>query len=234
MLRCLLIIKYRNFEKLKRIKTIYLYFYFMKKIFILGVVLATALGMVTSCNEVKKTVTEVDYQVLSKPDEVKKWLDEIKAKAGENAKVMDEVKIYIDRPAVEGFVKKEGEKDEMHIVIVYQDPADKRRVEQIDYSSKYGWDRPEKKEIQVMGIGAENFKLEDQLFDFNQVSYQTINKVIQDAQAKHKDEAKYEYQYVRDVTITIEGIEVMIHGKLKANGVEKSEKYKANLQGNSL
>lgn len=212
----------------------------MKKAIILGVALATVLGTVTSCDKVKEITNasanmkgvDIDYQMLSKPEEVNKWLGEVKTRAGENAKVMDEIEIYVTRPALEGSIKREGEKDQLNVRIIYQDPVDKRRVEQIDYSNEFGWDKPEKKEIQVMGVGAEEFRLEDELFDFNKISFQTINKVVQDAFAEHKDEEKYEYQYVKQIKITIEGIYVRIHGKLKANGVEKGESYKTDLQGN--
>lgn len=232
-------------RKAKRVgNKLQIYLYLMKKVFILGVAFATVLGAVISCDKVKEAASavqtaaeggkEIDYQFLSKPEEVKKWLDEVRAKAGEHAKVMDEVKFYINRPALEGTIKREGEKDFLYVDIVYQDPEDKRRVEEINYfGNTSGWTQPEKKEINVVGIGAENFRLEDELFDFNQVTDETINKVLQDAWAKYKDEAKYEYQYIKGLKIDIEGIEATIHGKLKANGVEKTEYYKTDFQGNS-
>lgn len=216
----------------------------MKKIVTLGVALATVLGNVVSCDKVKDAtsaiqsvaegVKEIDYQFLSNPEEVNKWLDEVRAKAGDNAKVMNEVDFTIYRPSMEGTIKREGEKDYLFANIVYQDPTDKRRVEEVNYHGNVsGWTQPEKKEIQVMGIGAENFRLEDELFDFNQVSNETINKVIKDAFARYKDEAKYEYQYVKGFEVSIEGIRVTIHGKIQANGVEKSENYRTDLQGNA-
>lgn len=216
----------------------------MKKVFILGVAVATVLGTVASCDKVKEAanavqtaaegVAEIDYQFLSKPEEVNKWLDDVRAKAGEHTKVMDEVKFHINRPALEGTIKREGEKDYLYASIVYQDPEDKRRVEEINYHGNVsGWTQPEKKEINVVGIGAEDFRLEDELFDFTKVSNETVNKVIQDALAKYKDDAKYEYQYVTSLKINEDGIEVGIFGKIQTNGVEKTEYYRADLQGNS-
>lgn len=215
----------------------------MKRVVILAVALATTLAGVTSCDKVKnaaeavQTATEggaeVDYQMLSKPEDFKKWYDEVITRAGDNAKVMDEVEFSISRPSLEGSIKREGEKDYLVVDIVYQDPADKRRVEEINYfGHTSGWQTPEKKEIQVTGLGAEDFRLEDELFDFSQVKFETVNKVIADALAKYKDDAKYEYQYVKYVDIKKEGISVTVHGKIKANGVEKSEYYKTDLQGN--
>lgn len=216
----------------------------MKRVVILAVALATTLVGVTSCDKMKNAAeavstaaeggAEIDYQFLSKPEEVKKWYDDILAKAGDNAKVMNEVKMLLYRPSVEGTIKREGEKDYLFAEVVYQDPADKRKVEVIKYHGNLtGWKEPEKMEIQVHGPGAEDFRLENELFDFNQIKPELISKVISDALAKYRDDAKYEYQYVKNLIINIEGIKVDIHGEIKANGVEKTEYYKTDLQGNA-
>ncbi|MDR2206604.1 MAG: hypothetical protein LBE36_10690 [Flavobacteriaceae bacterium] len=208
----------------------------MKKLFVLVV----AVLAFVSCDKVKDAMSgvaemgdEIDYQFLSKPEEVKKWYDAIVEKSGDNAKVMDEVKFWINRPSKEGMIKKEGEKDYLHISIVYQDNVDKRRVEEINYfGHTSGWQVAEKKEIQVIGGGAEDFKLEDELFDFGQVTLDNFNKVMADAMKKYKDDAKYEYQYISNVTINIVGFYVTVKGKLKSNAQEKSEYYKTDFQGN--
>lgn len=196
-----------------------------------------------SCDKVKETVkaasdatagpAEIDYQFLSKPDEAKKWFDEVIKRSGNNAKVMDEVTFSISRPSKEGMIKREGEKDYLIVNIVYQDNVDKRRVEEIDYFGHVGgWKPAEKKEIQVMGAGAEDFKLEDELFDFNNVTLDTFNKVMTDALKKYKDDAKYEYQYISRVKIDIDGFDVTVKGKLISNAQEKSEYYRTDLKGN--
>ena len=196
-----------------------------------------------SCDKVKETVSaakdatagpsEIDYQFLSKPDEVKKWYDEVVQKAGTNAKVMDEVSFSISRPSKEGMIKREGEKDYLVLSIVYQDDTDKRMVQEINYFGHVGgWKPAERKEIQVMGSGAEDFKLEDELFDFGQVSLETVNKVLAAAMAKYKDDAKYEYQYISSFDVKKEGFDVSVKGKLKSNAQEKSEYYRTDLQGN--
>ena len=214
----------------------------MKKILICAALSLVALST-TSCDKVKDVVNtakdvtagpaEIDYQFLSKPEEVKKWYDQIVEKTGANAKVMDEVVFTVYRPALEGMIKRENEKDHLMLNIVYQDDVDKRRVKQIDYHGNVnGWNPAETKEIQVMGAGSEDFKLEDELFDFGQVTLENINKVTADAMAKYKDEAKYEYQYIHWLEITKQGIEATVKGKLKSNAQEKSEIYRADLKGN--
>lgn len=216
----------------------------MKKIFICAALSLVALST-TSCDKVKDLVSTakdatagpaaIDYQFLSKPEEVKKWYDEVVQKAGANAKVMDEVRFLIYRPSSEGMIKREGEKDYLMLSVVYQDSKDKRKVQEVLYLGNVsGWKPAETKEIQVMGIGSENFNLEDELFDFNQVSLESINKVAADAMAKFKDEAKYEYQYIQGLEVTKQGIEVTVKGKIKANAQEKTELYRADLKGNPI
>ncbi|GGG61923.1 hypothetical protein [Epilithonimonas arachidiradicis] len=211
----------------------------MKKLFICMMAFAT----LTSCDKIKETLTsakeatagadEIDYQFLSKPEETKKWYDEIVKRSGEGAKVMDEVSFNIYRPSLEGMIQRAGEKDHLYLSIVYQDNVDKRRVEEIQYhGNSSGWTQPEKKDIQVTGIGAENFKLEDELYDFGQVSLETFNKVMADALKKYKDDAKYEYQYISSVFIKKSGFDVSVKGKLKSNSQLKTETYRTDLKGN--
>ena len=212
----------------------------MKKLF----VFMMAFAALNSCDKLKETVNsakdatvgagEIDYQFFSKPDEVKKWYDDIVKKAGPGAKVMDEVSFNIFRPSKEGMIQRVGEKDYLYLTIVYQDSVDKRRVEEIQYMGNVdGWRQPEKKDIQVSGSAAEDFKLEDELYDFSQVSLETFNKVMTDALKKYKDDAKYEYQYISSVFIKKSGFDVSVKGKLKSNSQVKSESYRTDLQGNA-
>lgn len=214
----------------------------MKRLILCITVAAVMTVMFTSCDKIKETVSaakdatagpsEIDYQFLSKPSEVKKWYDEVVQKAGSNAKIMDEVRFSISRPSKEGMIKREGEKDYLVVSVVYQDDKDKRMVQEINYFGHVGgWKPAERKEIQVMGIGAENFKLEDELFDFSQVTLDTVNKILTEALKKFKDDLKYEYQYISDLTIKKNGFDVAVKGKLKSNAQEKTEYYRTNLQG---
>ena len=155
-------------------------------------------------------------------------------KLGENAKVTDEVRFHISRPSVEGMIKRKDDPDNLMISIVYQDNVDKRRVQEINYHSNHnGWEAPETKEINVIGPNADKFRLEDELFDFKEVTLETLKKAIDDAWNKHKDDEAFEYQYVNDITIKQNEIEVSIKGKLKSNAQEKSNYYKTDFKGNA-
>lgn len=215
----------------------------MKKL-VLGVaVMATLTGSLVSCNKIKDATKamsdaaqggmDIDYTMLTNQEELKTWYNKVIEKAGENAKVMDEVSFSINRSSKEGMIRHEGKKDECNLRIIYQDPANKHRVAETSFLSYTGnWLPVEKKEIQVIGGNVEDFRLEDELFDFTQITPEILHKVATDALAKYKNEEKYEYQYVKMIVITVEGINVDVFGKLKANGQEKTEYYKANLKGN--
>lgn len=206
---------------------------------IFSVAIVMALLGIISCDKLtnsKDTLQakkEFDFQTLSKPNEFKEYYDGILSKAGENAKVMDEVEFVIARPSVEGPIKLEGQPDNLYMHIIYQDPADKKKIEQVEYHNSLGWQEPQQKEIMVVGLNKEKYRLEDDLFDFTQISVDLLNKVIADSMAKYKDEAKYEYQYVNKLVINEENIIVSIHGKLKGSGEENTKKYVADLKGNS-
>jgi len=221
-----------------------------KKIIAAGVLAASLLGL-QSCDKAKEKAQEavsaaqetakaasgkesIDYKLFSDPAQTQKWYDSVVEKLGENAKVTDEVRFHISRPSVEGMIKRKDDPDNLMISIVYQDNVDKRRVQEINYYSNHnGWEEPETKEINVIGPNADKFRLEDELFDFKEVTLETLKKVIDDAWKKHKDDEAFEYQYVNDITIKQNEIEVSIKGKLKSNAQEKSNYYKTDFKGNA-
>ena len=221
-----------------------------KKIIAAGVLAASLLGL-QSCDKAKEKAQEavsaaqevaneasgkesIDYKLFSDPAQTQKWYDAVVEKLGENAKVTDEVRFHISRPSVEGMIKRKDDPDNLMISIVYQDNVDKRRVQEINYHSNYnGWEAPETKEINVIGPNADKFRLEDELFDFKEVTLETLKKVIDDAWKKHKNDEDFEYQYVNDITIKQNEIEVSIKGKLKSNAQEKSNYYKTDFKGNA-
>ena len=221
-----------------------------KKIIAAGVLAASLLGL-QSCDKAKEKAQEavsaaqevaneasgkesIDYKLFSDPAQTQKWYDAVVEKLGENAKVTDEVSFHISRPSVEGMIKRKDDPDNLMISIVYQDNVDKRRVQEINYHSNHnGWEAPETKEINVIGPNADKFRLEDELFDFKEVTLETLKKVIDDAWKKHKDDEAFEYQYVNDITIKQNEIEVSIKGKLKSNAQEKSNYYKTDFKGNA-
>ena len=221
-----------------------------KKFIAAGVLAASLLGL-QSCDKAKEKAQEavsaaqetakaaseeesIDYKLFSDPAQTQKWYDAVVEKLGENAKVTDEVRFHISRPSVEGMIKRKDDPDNLMISIVYQDNVDKRRVQEINYhSNNNGWEAPETKEINVIGPNADKFRLEDELFDFKEVTLETLKKVIDDAWKKHKDDEAFEYQYVNDITIKQNEIEVSIKGKLKSNAQEKSNYYKTDFKGNA-
>ena len=221
-----------------------------KKIIAAGVLAASLLGL-QSCDKAKEKAQEavsaaqetakaasgkesIDYKLFSDPAQTQKWYDSVVEKLGENAKVTDEVRFHISRPSVEGMIKRKDDPDNLMISIVYQDNVDKRRVQEINYhSNNNGWEAPETKEINVIGPNADKFRLEAELFDFKEVTLETLKKVIDDAWKKHKDDEAFEYQYVNDITIKQNEIEVSIKGKLKSNAQEKSNYYKTDFKGNA-
>ena len=221
-----------------------------KKFIAAGILAASLLGL-QSCDKAKEKAQEavsaaqetakaaseeesIDYKLFSDPAQIQKWYDAVVEKLGENAKVTDEVRFHISRPSVEGMIKRKDDPDNLMISIVYQDNVDKRRVQEINYhSNNNGWEAPETKEINVIGPNADKFRLEDELFDFKEVTLETLKKVIDDAWKKHKDDEAFEYQYVNDITIKQNEIEVSIKGKLKSNAQEKSNYYKTDFKGNA-
>jgi hypothetical protein len=184
-----------------------------------------------------KTETEaagkVDYQMLSNPAELSKWYAAVLEKFGTNKKAAEEVTIYISRPSTEGPIKRAGEADDLTIDLSYQSPADKTKLHEISYwGNSGGWQKGEDKEVRVSGGGdVETFKLEDYLFDVSTITPDILNKVVKDALAKYKDEAKYKYQYISHIKINQEQIEIYVHGKLASNDQEKTEYYKTDLKG---
>jgi hypothetical protein len=215
-----------------------------KKFIAAGILAVSLLGL-QSCNKAKEAVNaakeaaneasgkeKIDYKLFSDPAQTKKWYDAVVEKLGKNTKVTDEVRFIITKNS-DKVVKTDDDSDDLSLSIVYQDNVDKRRVQQINYSSSFGWREPQTMEIDVIGVNPEEFRLEDELFDFKEVTLETLKKVIDDAWKKHKDDEAFEYQYVNDITIKQNEIEVSIKGKLKSNAQEKSNYYKTDFKGNA-
>ena len=74
--------------------------------------------------------------------------------------------------------------------------------------------------------------MEDELFDLKEISYANLQKIVDAAWEKHKDEAKYEYQFIKDITIKKNSVDVVVSGKLKSNGLDKEEYYYTDFAGN--
>ena len=217
-----------------------------KKFIAAGILAASLLGL-QSCNKAKEAVNaakeaaneasgkeKVDYKLFSDPVQTKKWYDTVVEKLGENAKITDEVRFIVTKNS-DKVVKTDDDSDDLSLSIVYQDNVDKRRVQQINYSSSFGWREPQTMEIDVIGGNPEDFRLEDELFDFkNEITLETLQKVIDDAWKKYKDDEKFEYQYVYTIVIKKNLIDVSVKGKLKTNGQEKFGYYKTDFKGNPV
>ena len=217
-----------------------------KKFIAAGILAALLLGL-QSCDKAKEAVNaakeaaneasgkeKIDYKLFSDPAQTKKWYDAVVEKLGENAKVTDEIRFTVTKNS-DKVVKTDDGSDDLSLSIVYQDNVDKRRVQQINYSSSFGWREPQTMEIDVIGGNPEDFRLEDELFDFkNEITLETLQKVIDDAWKKYKDDEKFEYQYVYTIVIKKNLIDVSIKGKLKSNGQEKFGYYKTDFKGNPV
>ena len=213
-----------------------------KKFIAAGILAASLLGL-QSCNKAKEAVNaakeasgkeKIDYKLFSDPAQTKKWYDAVVEKLGENTKVTDEVRFTVTKNS-DKVVKTDDDSDDLSLSIVYQDNVDKRRVQQINYSSSFGWREPQTMEIDVIGGNPEDFRLEDELFDFkNEITLETLQKVIDDAWKKYKDDEKFEYQYVYTIVIKKNLIDVSVKGKLKSNGQEKFGYYKTDFKGNPV
>ena len=211
-----------------------------KKFIAAGILAASLLGL-QSCNKAKEAVNaakeaaneasgkeKIDYKLFSDPAQTKKWYDAVVEKLGENAKITDEVRFLVTKNSDK--VVKTDDLDELMVNIVYQD----NEVQGISYSSNSGWKAPEVMEIDVIGGNPEDFRLEDELFDFKEVTAETIQKVVDEAWKKYKDDEKFEYQYVYTIEIKKNLIDVSIKGKLKSNGQEKFGYYKTDFKGNPV
>ena len=213
-----------------------------KKFIAAGILAASLLGL-QSCDKAKEAVNaakeasgkeKIDYKLFSDPAQTKKWYDAVVEKLGENTKVTDEVRFTVTKNS-DKVVKTDDDSDDLSLSIVYQDNVDKRRVQQINYSSSFGWREPQTMEIDVIGGNPEDFRLEDELFDFkNEITLETLQKVIDDAWKKYKDDEKFEYQYVYTIVIKKNLIDVSVKGKLKSNGQEKFGYYKTDFKGNPV
>jgi len=174
----------------------------------------------------------VDYNMLSNDAELKKVYGAIQEKLGDNIKYVDEVRIDISRPSVEGTITKQGKPDEFSMSLTHLYQQDKKKVYYMRYINSNGWYINEPRGVNLIGPGdKESFRLEDVVFDMSPLTAETLSKIVDDAMKKYKDDGKYSYQYVSGITIKDGIVKVTIHGKLSANDIEKSEYYYANLEG---
>ena len=176
--------------------------------------------------------TKVDYQMLSNDAELEKVYGVVLEKLGDNIQYVDNVRLSVARPSKEGTIIREGSPDEFYLSITHLYQADKKKLYEMSYSSESGWYSQGSRSVEVHGlVNAENFRLEDEMFDMSSLTAEMLSKIVKDALDKFKDETKYSYQYVDDIEIEYGVVKVSIYGKLSANDLEKKNYYKADLNG---
>lgn len=206
----------------------------MKKIISYSLILLTILA-VSSCGKLAnkaakaymKQVTNesLKIDVLTQPQELKKWYDTIAKKLGEGASVTDVISLNV--------TELREENANLLINLLCQSKEDKRKVVEIIFSSEAtGWLEPETKEIEFSNGDKENFNLEDELFDLKEIPYANLQKIVDAAMKKYEDKEKYEYQYIQNITIEKNSIQITVSGRLISNNVDKEKYYNTDFAGN--
>ncbi|MCL1944020.1 MAG: hypothetical protein FWF54_10805 [Candidatus Azobacteroides sp.] len=176
---------------------------------------------------------EIDYKMLSNEADLKKVYGMILTKLGDNAKAVDKIYISVRRPSSEGTIIRKDEPDNLNLDITYLYPEDKKKLYNVNYySGNKDWDEGSVKTVQLIGGNAENFRLENEMFDLTPLTPDILCQIVKDAMAKYKDDSKYSYQYIKNITINKKnGVDVSVFGKLSANDLDKSNYYQATLTG---
>lgn len=206
----------------------------MKKIISYSLILLTILA-VSSCGKLannaakaymkQATNESLKIYVLTQPQELKKWYDTIAKKLGEGASATDVISLNV--------TELREENANLLINLLFQSKEDKRKVVEIIFSSEAtGWLEPETKEIEFSNGDKENFNLEDELFDLKEIPYANLQKIVDAAMKKYEDKEKYEYQYIQNITIEKNSIQITVSGRLISNNVDKEKYYNTDFAGN--
>ena len=156
----------------------------------------------------------VNPKILENKEEVQKIHDAIVKALGKQSSKTQEVTITIDNPADKG---KKGDAY-LHLMIDMQDPEKPKQLLRQQFHGELGyWMELQEVTIQVRGDDVENYRLEDELFDFTEITAGKLHSIFQTAYNQYADPAKYAYMYVSFVTIDIEEISVTVKGKLESN-----------------
>ena len=173
----------------------------------------------------------VDPKVLENKEEVQKIHATILKSMGEQASKADEITIFVNNPADKG---KKGD-TYLNLIVDMQDPKKPKQLLRQQFSGELGrWLDMREGTVQASG-DAENFRLEDELFDFTKIDAEKLYNLIQSAYNKDNNDAgKYTYRYVDFVRINITGIDITIKGKLESNDQIISKSAKFDLDGNLI
>jgi hypothetical protein len=201
----------------------------MKKKSILMVLAIAGLSLLMSSCGAGVSAT-VDPKVLENKEEVQKIYDSVLQAMGAQASKADEVRIMVDNPADKG---KTGD-TYLTLIMDYQDPnKPKQLLRQMFHGELGRWQPTQEVTVQVSGDDVENFRLEDELFDFTKFDAEKIYNLIQTAYNKdNANPEKYTYRYVSQIVFDTEGINVNIKGKLEANDQMVTDYVDFDLEGN--
>lgn len=170
-----------------------------------------------------------DYKMFSNEAEVKKVIDGVLAKAGDNISKLDKIDIWITRPSKEGTIKRD-KPDYATITLSYLNPNDPKKLFEYRYSSDdEKWNNGESRGVRLITGNAETFVLADEMYDASALTSDMVVQAAKEAWEKYGDSEKYSDQWVRGIIIKDGKIEVSIKGILAANDLEKSEYYKKKI-----
>jgi hypothetical protein len=171
----------------------------------------------------------VDYKMFTNEAEVKRVMDGIYAKAGDNISKLDEMTISLNRPSKSGTIKRD-DPDYVHITLTYLNPKNPKKLFQYNYSSNQEkWDNGESMDVNLITGNAETFVLADEMYDASGLTSDMAAKMVMEAWNKYKDEAKYSEQWVANISIKEGKIRVTVRGLLASNDLEKYEIYEKKL-----
>jgi hypothetical protein len=162
--------------------------------------------------------------------EVKKVVDGVLAKAGDNMSKLDKIDICITRPSKEGPIIRNNP-DYATITLTYLNPDDAKKLLKYRYASDDGkWDNGESQTVSLITGNAETFVLADEMYDASALTSDMVVQAVKEAWDKHKNETKYSDQWVRGIIIEKGQIEVGVRGILAANDLVKTEYYKKKIK----
>ncbi len=172
---------------------------------------------------------KVDYKFLTNETEVKKVLDGIVAKAGDNISKIDKIEIWVTRPSKEGIVRRNNP-DYASITLSYLNPNDPKKLFEYRYNSEDSkWNAGASKTVKLILGDVESFILADEMYDASALTSDMVIEAIKEAWNMYKDDNKYSDQWVKSVTIHKGQIDVSVKGILAANDLEYTESYKKRI-----
>jgi hypothetical protein len=197
-----------------------------------GLVLLSMVGCGGGAN---KLSSKIDLHMLEQPDQVKKVYELVLERMGEQARAVDDVDITVSDPT-EKRIQHAGDVVTLWIRLDFLHPSNPNKLQRYHYfSENNGWQAPESVDIDLRGYSneeKENFVLEESLWNFKEkTSYETLQKVLDDALARKADPSKLSKLFIHSIVISESGYQISIHAKLASNDQEVNENYSYDLDG---